>query len=112
MSEPLRCPTCRAPWRGVSACPRCGTDLAPIMSAAVRAWHLREAARAALEAGHGHEACDLASAGLRLHATLRGRRLLILALLAAGRPLDAARALSAAESLTARATGDDGIRGG
>jgi hypothetical protein len=99
VSEPLHCPTCRAPWRGVSACPRCGTDLAPLMGAAARAWQLREAARAALEAGRGRDACDLASAALRLHATARGRHLQILALLAAGRTLEAARALPAPRSL-------------
>jgi predicted amidophosphoribosyltransferase len=96
-SEPLRCPTCRAPWRGVSACPRCGTDLAPLMGVAARAWQLREAARAALEAGRAHDACDLASAALRLHATPRGRRVHVLALLAAGRTLDVVRALNAPE---------------
>jgi len=75
------------------------------MAVAARAWHLREAARAALEAGREPEACDLAGAALRLHATPRGRRLHVLALLAAGR---AARALSAAESLTRRAAEDEG----
>ncbi len=93
------------------ACPRCGTDLTPLMSVASRAWHLREAARAALGAGRGHEACELASAALRLHATPRGRHLLILTLLAAGRPLDASRALSAAEFLPPRPAEDDSIMG-
>ena len=110
MSEPPRCPTCRAPWRGVSACPRCGTELTPLMGVAARAWQLREAARAALEGERAHDACHLASAALRLHATPRGRRLHVLALLAAGRPLDAARALSAVEPLTPRAVEDDGAR--
>lgn len=111
MTEPLRCPTCRAPWRGVTSCPRCGTDLAALMGVGARAWQLREAARAALGAGRGPDACDLASAAFRLHATPRGRRLLVLALLAAGRPLDAARALPAVESLTPRAAEDGGVRG-
>ena len=99
MSAPLRCPTCRATWRGVSVCARCGTDLAPLMSVAARAWRLREAARAALAANRGGEACDLAGTALRLHATPRGLRLHVLALLAAGRPLEAAGALSQVESL-------------
>ena len=30
----LRCPTCRAPWRGVTTCARCGTDLAALMRVA------------------------------------------------------------------------------
>jgi hypothetical protein len=72
------------------------------MAVAARAWQLREAARAALDAGRGHDACDLAGAALRLHATSRGRRLHVLALLNAGRMLDAVRALSTAESLTPR----------
>jgi hypothetical protein len=100
MSEALRCPTCRVPWRGVSVCPRCGTDLAALMRVAVRAWQSREAARAALHTGSAPEACDLAGAALRLHATPRGRRLFVLALLAAGRMREAARVLSGADALT------------
>jgi predicted amidophosphoribosyltransferase len=93
MSEPPRCPTCRAPWRGATACPRCGTDLGPLMRVAARAWELRAAARAALAARRDQEACELAIAAVRLHATPRGRRLLVLVLLAAGRTAEAARAL-------------------
>jgi hypothetical protein len=100
MSEALPCPTCRAPWRGVSVCPRCGTDLGGLMRVAVRAWQFREAARAALDTGHGPEAADLAGAALRLHATPRGRRLFVLSLLAAGRMHEATRVLSAADALT------------
>ena len=111
VNERPRCPTCRAPWRGASACARCGTDLAPLMSVAARAWQLREAARVALLAGRGPDACDLAGFALRLHATPRGRRLHVLALLAAGRTLEAARALPAAEALTPRAMQDDGVPG-
>jgi len=81
------------------------------MVVAARAWDLRKAARAALEAGREPEACDLADAALRLHATPRGRRLHVLALLAAGRTREAARALSATESLTPHAAGDDGAPG-
>jgi len=99
MSEALRCPTCRASWRGASACPRCGTDLAPLMRVVARAWRLREAARAALEAGRGAEAWNLAGAAFRLHATSRGRRLLVLSLLAAGRMRDAAQVFAASESV-------------
>src|SRR5262250_1972857 len=47
----MACPTCRAAWRGVPTCPRCGTDLTALMRVAVRAWELRQAARAALCAG-------------------------------------------------------------
>lgn len=94
--EAPRCPTCKAAWRGAGICPRCGTDLAPLMAVAAGAWRLREAARLALEAGQVQRACELAGAALRLHATPRGRRLHFLALLAAGQEREAARAFSAA----------------
>lgn len=94
MSDHPRCPTCRAPWRGVTACPRCGTDLGQVMRVAARAWELRVAARAALAARRDQEAVELATAALRLHATPRGRRLLVLALLGAGRTAEATRALT------------------
>jgi predicted amidophosphoribosyltransferase len=85
MSEILRCPTCRTPWRGVTLCPRCGSDLTAIMRVAAKAWQLREAARAALRAGdRPAQALDLARAACRLHATRQGQRLLALALAAAG----------------------------
>lgn len=86
MSEVFRCPTCRAPWRCAALCPRCGSDLTPLMRVAKRAWELREAARVALGAGDraAAPAAVLAQAACRLHATPRGERLLALALLAAG----------------------------
>ena len=72
MSAPLRCPTCRATWRGVSVCPRCGTDLGPLMRVAARAWDsARRRARRSPPAAE-QEACDLAAAALRLHATPGG----------------------------------------
>jgi len=89
MSEVLRCPTCRTPWRGVTMCPRCGSDLTTIMRVAAKAWELREAARAALCAGDRPiQALDLARAACRLHATRHGQRLLALALVAAGQLAD------------------------
>jgi len=85
MSEVLHCPTCRAPWRGVTICPRCGSDVAMLMRVAVKAWELREAARMALCAGdRPAQALDLARAACRLHTTRQGQRLLALALVAAG----------------------------
>ena len=90
MSEGLRCPTCRASWRGVTICPRCGSDLTAIMRVAVKAWKLREAARAALCAGdRAADALDLARTAWRLHATPQGQRLLALALVATGQMADA-----------------------
>jgi len=90
MSDALHCPTCRAPWRGMAICPRCGSDLAALMRVAVKAWELREAARAALCAGdRPAHALDLAHAACRLHTTRRGQRLLALALAAAGEMAEA-----------------------
>jgi hypothetical protein len=80
------------------------------MRVAARAWQLREAARGALAAGRGADACALAGAALRLHATPRGRRLHVVALLAAGRPRDAARAFRA-RALILHGTEDDAVRG-
>lgn len=80
-----RCPTCRAAWRSVAECPRCGTDLTQLMQVAAKAWKLREAARTALcEGERAPEAVALARASCQLHATPRGQRLLVLALLEAG----------------------------
>jgi predicted amidophosphoribosyltransferase len=89
MSEVFRCPTCRTPWRGVTICPRCGSDLSAIMRVAAKAWELREAARAALYAGdRPAQALAMARAACRLHATRQGQRLLALALVAAGQMTD------------------------
>lgn len=86
----LRCPTCRAPWREATTCPRCGSDLSPVMRVAHRAWELREAARRALAAGdRAADALALARVAHRLHATPRAERLLALALLATGRRAEA-----------------------
>ena len=84
-SAAMACPTCRAAWRGVATCPRCGTDLTALMRVAVRAWELRQAARAALCAGdRPTEALALARAACQLHTTPYGQRLLALALFANG----------------------------
>ena len=81
-SAAMACPTCRAAWRGVATCPRCGTDLTALMRVAVRAWELRQAARAALCAGNRTaEALALARAACQLHTTPSGQRLFALALL-------------------------------
>lgn len=99
MNDGLRCPTCRAAWREVAICPRCGTDLTSLMRVAVRAWQLREAARRALlERADAGAALAAARAAVRLHGTESGRRLLVLALLSSGHGADAlalARAMGA-----------------
>ena len=90
VSVAMACPTCRAAWRGAATCPRCGTDLTALMRVAVRAWELRQAARAALCAGDRTvEALALARAACRLHTTPYGQRLLALALLMNGHMAEA-----------------------
>jgi hypothetical protein len=84
MTDERRCPACRTPWRAVVLCARCGADLGPLMRLAVRAWTLREAARAALLAGEGASALAHARAGYALERTPRAQHLLALALVAIG----------------------------
>jgi len=89
-SVALACPTCRAAWRGVATCPRCGTDLTALMCVAARAWELRQATRTALCAGNrATEALALARAACQLHTTPHGQRLLALALLVNGQMVEA-----------------------
>jgi hypothetical protein len=89
-SAAMACPTCRAAWRGVVTCSRCGTDLTALMRVAVRAWELRQATHAALCAGNrATEALALARAACQLHTTPYGQRLLALALLVNGHMAEA-----------------------
>ena len=86
-----RCPTCRAAWRETAVCARCGTDLAPLMRLAAKAWQLREQARQALCAGdRAADALAWARAACQLQATPRGLRLLAVALIANGAVAEAA----------------------
>jgi predicted amidophosphoribosyltransferase len=79
----FRCPTCRAPWRQVTQCGRCGTDLSTVMQVAREAWEAREAVRELLWAGdRPAEAVRRARAACQLHATPQAQKLLALALLA------------------------------
>ena len=96
MTDARRCPACRAPWRALATCPRCGADLAPLMRLAARAWAQREATRAALLAGGAAEALAMARAAYALERTPRAQRLLALALIASGNA--GARALIAVEA--------------
>ena len=94
MTDARRCPACRAAWRAVATCPRCGADLTPLMRLAARAWALREAARAALRAGDDAAALAAARAAYALERTPRAQRLLALSLIARG-DAAAARAIVA-----------------
>ena len=73
------CPACRAAFRGVAVCSRCGADLGPLMSVAARAHHLRESARRRILAGDFRGARELAARAQFLHATGKGRALLAVA---------------------------------
>ena len=97
VSAAMACPTCRSVWRGAATCPRCGTDLTALMRVAVRAWELREAARAVLCAGaRPAEALALARAACQLHTTPYGQRLFALALLVNGHMAEAYTVLTQA----------------
>ena len=78
MSEPEQCPVCRARFRGVRICSRCGADLSPLMRLLVEAWRLREAARDSLAAGDLASACRLAAQAQRLQVTGEGGALCLL----------------------------------
>lgn len=73
------CPVCRAGFRGVSICPRCGADLAPLMTLESRAWHLRQSARQALAAGDFARAHQLSTEAQQVHATPPGAALVAVA---------------------------------
>ena len=77
------CPTCRAPWRETAECPRCGSDLAPVMLVAAAAFRHRRAAIAALAAGHDREALNHALEAMSLQRSESGGELAFLARLLA-----------------------------
>lgn len=80
----MTCPTCRAPWRETTECPRCGSDLTPIMRIAAAAWRHRRAAIAALAAGKSGEALVHASEAMALQRTEDDVEIVFLARLLAG----------------------------
>ncbi len=75
----MTCPTCRAPWRERPECPRCGSDLAPLMRVAAAAWRRRRAALRALAAGADREALADATEALALQRGEGGEELAFLA---------------------------------
>jgi predicted amidophosphoribosyltransferase len=77
-SEP-RCPVCQARFRATRECSRCGADLTPLMRLAVRAWKLREEARAHITVGAPDDAVVAAADAEALASTTQGGRLLALA---------------------------------
>jgi len=74
----LRCPVCRAKFRGARECSRCGADLTGIMILSARAQRARANARESLYALNFEKAREFAAAAQKEHATETGRRLLLL----------------------------------
>lgn len=80
----MRCPTCGTAWREQPECPRCGSDLAPLMRVATEAWRHRLAAAGSLAGERWSEALQHAREANRLQRTEGGDGLLLLALLLGG----------------------------
>ena len=74
----LRCPVCRAKFRGSCECSRCGADLTGIMVLSARAQRYRASARKSLYALNFAKARELAAVAQKNHATETGRKLLLL----------------------------------
>ena len=75
----VRCPVCKARFRGQRQCSRCGADLSRLMLVVGRAYALRrQAKRALLEARYG-AACELAGKAQSLQHTALGQRILVVA---------------------------------
>ena len=74
----LRCPVCRAKFRGTRQCSRCGADLTGLMILSARAQHCRAKARKFLSALNFKKAHGFAAAAQKEHATETGRKLLLL----------------------------------
>jgi hypothetical protein len=74
----MRCPVCRAKFRGSRQCSRCGADLGGIMILSARAQLYRANARKSLYALHFEKAHELAAAAQKTHATETGKKLLLL----------------------------------
>ena len=75
MPQPLRCPVCRAGFRGQSLCSRCGADLTPLMTLVARAFGARQLARRALAGGDLDGARALVDKAQNLCDTPAGRKL-------------------------------------
>ena len=78
LKESLRCPVCRAKFRGTRQCSRCGADLTAIMVLSARAQHSRANAKKSLYALNFEKAHELAAAAQKEHATETGQKLLLL----------------------------------
>lgn len=73
--DPLRtasCPMCRARFRGVARCPRCGADLTALMLLSAHAYRLRQQARQALLQGDCRAALACAAKAQQWQTTPEG----------------------------------------
>ena len=63
---PSKCPVCNASFRGVTVCPRCGTDLTLIMRLAARAWALGQKSKSTILDGDLNAAMRYSAAAWRI----------------------------------------------
>lgn len=80
----LGCPVCRARFRGMATCSRCGADLTRLAFLRARAYQLRQQAREELRAGELSRALGSAEEAQRLHRTSEGSLLESLSAVANG----------------------------
>ena len=76
LTTALNCPVCRARFRGVAECSRCGANLTPLFLLIAYAWRLRQSARAHLCAKNYRAAHQDAQRAEQLHTTPQGILLL------------------------------------
>ena len=74
----LKCPVCRARFRGTTDCSRCGADLSPLMRLAGRAWLARQRAIHSLLSGEPHLAAELASEAASIKSSYENHALVTL----------------------------------
>lgn len=79
------CPTCGARRQHASVCPRCQTDLQPILDIEKAACFYRRVALDVLEAGHPDDAFEYARSACDLHRSPESLKALALACLAGRR---------------------------
>ena len=74
----LRCPVCRAKFRGTRQCSRCGADLTGLMILSAGAQRCRANSKKSLFVLNFGKAHEFAAAAQKEHATDTGRKLLLL----------------------------------
>ena len=79
LGAPIRCPVCKARFRGQLQCSRCGADLSRLMLVVARAYALRRQAKRALLEARYDAARELAEKSQDLRHTALGQKMLIVA---------------------------------